>query len=216
VNRLQRGIALAALLIGAALVVPLAVLVRDGWDPLRRADNRVEDALDLPHGLGRDLVLGVTQLGAPLLLELAALVIAGLLLRRRRRRLAAYVLLSVLGAELLSTTSKHLVARVRPCDGLSGCPGTTSFPSGHAVGAAAFWTTVAVLLLPTLGRRAWLLLAVPVVVALSRVLLGVHYPSDVVAGLAMGGCWAAAWTAVFAAWRDEREGRDVALEEGIG
>jgi undecaprenyl-diphosphatase len=215
-SRLQRGVVVAAVLAALALVLPLAVLVRDGWEPLRRWDTRVEDAWDLPAGWARDLTLAVTQLGAPLLLELAAVLIALWLLRQRRHRLAVYVLVSVLGAELVSTTSKHLVARVRPCIDAASCPHSTSFPSGHAVGAAAFWITVAVLLLPVVGRKAWALLLVPLAVAASRVLLGVHYPSDVIAGLVVGGCWAAAWTAVFAAWRDEREGRDVPLEEGVG
>jgi undecaprenyl-diphosphatase len=83
------------------------------------------------------------------------------------------------------------------------------------VGAASFWGTVAVLLLPVVGRRAWLLLGIPPVVALTRVLLGVHYPSDVLAGLVVGGCWTAAATAVFAAWREERVGHDLPLEEGL-
>lgn len=214
-TRLQRGLALAAVLVGFAMVVPLAVLVRDSWSPLRRFDESGERALETGAGLWRDVVLGITQLGAPLVLEAAAVVIA-LLLFTRRRRLSVYVLVSVLGAELLSTVTKGLVDRVRPCLHEISCPATTSFPSGHAVGAAAFWTTCAVLLLPRLHHRAWLLLVIPVVVALSRVVLGVHYPSDVLAGLVMGGCWATAWTAVFAAWKDERTGRDVPLTEGVG
>jgi undecaprenyl-diphosphatase len=100
---------------------------------------------------------------------------------------------------------------------LSGCPHSTSFPSGHALGAAAFWTAVAVLLLPRLGRLVWVIaVAVPLLVGLSRVLLGVHYPSDVVAGLLVGWSWTAAVTAVFAVWRDDRSGRDVPIEEGVG
>ena len=211
------------LLLGAAggavavLALPLAVLVRDGWGPLRTFDHDAVQQLKVPHGVTRDLVLGVTQLGAPLLLELAAVVLAVLL--RRRLRLSLYLLVSVLGAELVSVLAKHVVSRVRPCaDGvlLAGCPHTTSFPSGHALGAAAFWTAVAVLLLPRLGRRAWgLAIGVPLVVALTRVLLGVHYPSDVLAGLLVGWSWTAASTAVFAAWRQERAGRDVPLDAGL-
>ena len=190
------------------------MLVRDQWDPLRRLDIRLEKSLERPPGLLRNVVLAVTQLGAPLVLELAALLIA-LLLVRPRPRLTGYVLVSVFGAELVSFLLKSVVERVRPCVDLASCPSTTSFPSGHAVGAAAFWVTMAVLLLPVVGRRAWCLLLLAPVVALTRVLLGVHYPSDVVAGLIVGGCWAAASTAVFAAWRDERAGRDVPLEEGV-
>lgn len=214
VSRLQRGLLTGSALVVAALLLPLGVLVRDGWAPLRDADQRASDALTLSDGPGRDVALALTQLGAPLLVELATLAIAaGLLLRRPR--LAAYAVVTVLGGIVLCTGLKHLVDRVRPCDALSSCPPSSSFPSGHANAAAVFWTTAAVLLLPVLGRRAWALLALPLVVALTRVLLGVHYPSDVLAGLLVGGCWAAAWTAVFAAWKDERAGRDVPLEEGL-
>lgn len=214
-NRLQRGILLASFLVAGAVALPLGILVRDRWGPLRRADNRIEDALDLPTGLARDVALGVTQLGAPLLLELIALVVALAFFWRRRRRLTGYVLATVFGAEVLSYLLKGVIARLRPCIDMASCPDTTSFPSGHAAGAAAFWAMAAVLLLPVWKRRAWWLLIIPVLVALTRVLLGVHYPSDVVAGLMVGGCWAAACTAVFAAWRDERAGRDVPLEEGL-
>lgn len=201
-------LALAGLVV-ALLVVPLAALVRADWSPLHRLDSALLPSL---HGVGRDLVLVLTQLGSPPVLELAAVLLA--VLMRGRRGL--FVLVAVLGAELVSTLSKHAVGRVRPCLGVEGCPGSTSFPSGHALGAAAFWTAVAVLLLPRWGRWAWALaFGVPVLVAVTRVLLGVHYPSDVLAGLLVGWSWAAATTAVFAVWRDEKAGRDVPLEEGI-
>ena len=215
-NRVQRGLLLGSLLAALAFVVPLVVLVGRQFDPLVRLDLRVHDALVLGPGAARDVVLAVTQLGAPLLLELVTLVAAGVLLRRGRRRLAAYVLTCVVGAELVSVSLKALVGRQRPCLDDLGCPMTSSFPSGHAVGAAAFWVAAAVVLLPVLGRRAWWLIALAPVVALTRLLLGVHYLSDVSAGLLVGGCWSAATTAVFAAWRDERAGREVPLEQGVG
>ncbi len=213
-TRLERAVLAASVLVTLSLVLPLTILVRDQWGPLRRLDQAGSDALRLhADGPARDLALVVTQLGAPLLLELAAVVLAVLLVRRKRPRLAAYALISVLGAELVSVALKTVVERLRPCVDLASCPGTTSYPSGHSVGAAAFWGTAAVLLLPTLGKRAWWLLAVPLVVALTRVLLGVHYPSDVIAGLLVGGCWAAAATALLTGWREQRSGRDVPLEE---
>ena len=205
-NRLQRGLLVGAALVGTAVVAPLGVLVRDSSAPLRGLD----DVHALGPGPARDACLVLTQLGAPLLLEVAALVLA-VVLRGRR---AAYVLVSVWGAELLSTGLKAFFDRVRPCVDAASCPGSSSFPSGHAVGAAAFWTTLAVLLLPVVGRRAWALLVVPVVVAATRVLLGVHYVSDVLAGVVVGGCWAVACAAVFAAWRGRT--LEEAVVEGQG
>ncbi len=214
-TRVQRSLIGSALLVVLAMLLPLVVLVRDGWEPLRRLDTRADRELALPDGLARDVVLGLTQLGAPLLLEAVTVLAALWLWRKRRRRPAAYALVTVFGAEVLSSLLKLLVGRVRPCVDLASCPSTTSFPSGHATGAAAFWAAVAVLLLPVLGPRAWALLAVPLLVALTRVLLGVHYPSDVVGGLLVGGCWAAGWTGFFATWRDAEAGREVPLEEGL-
>ncbi len=179
--------------LAAALGVPaavLAALVAGGWGSLQDVDASAVRTLTLDSGLARDLVLGVTQLGAPLLLEVVTLVGAVALLRRGSSRVAVHALLAVFGAEVLSSGLKALIGRSRPCEALLHCPVTTSFPSGHATGAAAFWVTLAVLLLPRVGRRSWWLLAVPAAVALSRVLLGVHYPSDVVGGLLVGGCWA--------------------------
>ena len=196
-TRAERGTLAAALLAALGLLLPLTVLVRDAWSPLKDLDDDTTAALTLPHGVARGVVLAVTQLGAPLVLEVAAVVIAFLVRRRR----AAYVLVTVFGAELASTLLKDAVRRVRPCVDLASCPATSSFPSGHATGAAAFYIAAAVLLRPRLGRRAWWLLAVPLLIAASRVLLGVHYLSDVTAGLLVGGCWAAAWTVLLRAVR---------------
>ena len=189
-TRREHGVLVASALVVIGLLLPLTVLVRDAWPPLKDLDNDSSAALTLRHGAGRDVALVLTQLGAPLVVEVAVVVIAFLV----RRRLAGYALVTVLGAELISSLLKDAVSRVRPCVDAASCPGTSSYPSGHATGAAAFWTVLAVLLVPRWGRRAWALLVVPAVVAVSRVLLGVHYPSDVLAGLLVGGCWAAAWT----------------------
>ena len=189
-TRRERGALIASVLVVLGLLLPLTVLVRDSWQPLTDLDSDSSRDLTLPHGLAREVATVVTQLGAPLLLEGVILVIA----LRLSRKLAVYALVTVFGAELLSTLLKDAIDRLRPCVDVASCPATSSYPSGHAAGAAAFWTVAAVLLVPRVGRRAWVLLAVPLVVASSRVVLGVHYPSDVLGGLLVGGCWAAAWT----------------------
>lgn len=200
-SRLHRRLLAGSLSVLLSVVLPLALLVRLGWGSLLRWDDRVVQALALPPGRSRDVALALTQLGEPLLLQSIAVVIAVVLVRRQPR-VSVFVLLSVLGAQLVSNLVKGAVGRARPCADAIPCPSSLSFPSGHAVGAAAFWTTVCVLLLPVVGRRAWWLLALPPVVAATRVLLGVHYPSDVLAGLLVGGCWASAWTAALGAWRE--------------
>ena len=224
----RAGLRLTLLALGlvlvAVVVLPLGVLVRDEWGPLTRLDAAVEGrAYDATAGsavLERAAEL-LTHLGAPLLLEVAAALFALWLFRHGHRRSAGYLAVCVAGAYSLSTLGKHTVDRARPVfdEPLSVARGA-SFPSGHATGSAAFYLAIAVVLLAFVRheRRRWLLLMallVPLVVAATRVLLGVHYLTDVTAGLLLGWGWVAACTALFAAWRaDEGQPVDV-LEEGI-
>ncbi len=203
----------AAFVLVALIFFPLALLVRDNWGPLAGLDASVEEAahrLVLAHGALLAAAQLLTHLGDPLLVDLTT---AGLLIglcAAGRRRSAGYLLTCVAGAYLLSTTGKVAVDRARPLfdDAVSTARGT-SFPSGHATGSAAFYAALAIVLIPLLGRR-WRRLAlaaavlVPLVVATTRVLLGVHFPSDVTAGLLLGWGWTAAATAVFALWQQEK------------
>lgn len=213
-----------AVLAGAALVLPIAVLVRDQWAPLARLDTGVDRAAHSAVVAHSWLLYGakaLTQLGAPTLVQVAGVVIALMLLRAQRRRSALFLAVCIAGGYLLSTTGKLAVGRARPSfpDPVAHANGA-SFPSGHATGAATFWLALAVVVLPHLARRRRrpllvLALLVGVVVAATRVLLGVHYPTDVVAGLLLGWGWVAACTAVFSAWRAD-EGRPAQpLEEGV-
>ena len=108
--------------------------------------------------------------------------------RRRRPRGAAAGFLAVGVAALLVTVFKDLFDRARPpladatLDPIGIVPASASFPSGHA--ATAFAAAVAIGLVHPRLRRP--LLALAVVVALSRVYLGVHYVLDVLAGTALG------------------------------
>jgi membrane-associated phospholipid phosphatase len=221
---LRPALLAAGLFVLVVGVVPMGALVRGKWGPLIRLDDRVErgvheDAIE--HGAVRTVAKVLTQLGAPILVELASLLLVAWLLWQGHRRLAGYLAACVAGAYVLSTTGKLLVDRARPVfdDPISHARGA-SFPSGHATGSAAFYLALAVILLSLLTwpRRGWLLLmavVIPVVVATTRVVLGVHYVSDVTAGLLIGWGWTAACTALFTAWRAQ-EGRPVEpLEEGV-
>ncbi|MDX6199498.1 MAG: hypothetical protein QOJ79_2649 [Actinomycetota bacterium] len=221
---LRPALLAAGLFVLVVCVVPIGALVRSNWGPLIRLDDRVERSVHedaIEHGAIRAVAKVLTQLGAPVLVQLATALLAGWLLWRVHRRLALYLASCVAGAYALSTTGKLLVDRARPVfdDPIAHARGA-SFPSGHATGSAAFYLALAVILLSLLSwpRRGWLLLmavVVPLVVAATRVVLGVHYVSDVTAGLLIGWGWTAACTALFTAWRAQ-EGRPVEpLEEGI-
>lgn len=120
--------------------------------------------------------------------------LAGFAAARREHRIAAWIALSGLAELALNPLLKHLIGRPRPhpLDVAWWQTGALSFPSGHAAGAATLATVAAFLTvsLTTRGLRRRLLLSgwalLALLVAASRVMLGVHYPSDVTAGLAFG------------------------------
>jgi undecaprenyl-diphosphatase len=117
------------------------------------------------------------------------LVLLPFILRRTSRVGALWLGGSVISVSILVSMIKPLVGRLRPCDALGWCsaiavssPGGHSFPSGHAAGSFAFGTFVA-LRIPKLGVPALLL---STLIAWSRCMLGVHYPSDVLGGAVLG------------------------------
>jgi undecaprenyl-diphosphatase len=145
--------------------------------------------------MGRDL----SALGGTAVLSLLSFALLGYLLLLRKPRAAAFLGGSVLGATAISLGLKHLFLRPRP----ELVPAysyvlTTSFPSGHAMLSAAIYLTLGALLarmhtsllLKAYGLLWALLLAF--LVGLSRVYVGVHWPTDVLAGWAAGAAWASA------------------------
>jgi undecaprenyl-diphosphatase len=177
---------------GLLIVGVLTLLVVIHWAPLLRLDRRTVKAVHpwvADHDFVRKVTHGVSHLGDPLVVTAISVAIAVVLLLRRRVTDAVLVLVIRLSAVLLSGGLKALVDRPRPADvpALTHVV-TASFPSGHALGSAALWATVAWLLSTSraAGVARVLALVVPTLVAASRVLLGVHFPSDVVAGLLLG------------------------------
>ena len=199
--------------VGLLVLLPLALLVRGAWGPLTSVDLDVaRDAnaavLDSPPLLA--FARGVTHLGDYAVLTAVVTAGALALLAARRWRVAAYFVVVGIGASLLSRTLKAIVGRARPVleQTVATLPDSPSFPSGHALGAAAVYPALLLVVWPWLAgrvRRLALTLTALVVVAVaaSRVLLGVHYLSDVVAGAALGLAWAAACTWVLARHEEE-------------
>jgi undecaprenyl-diphosphatase len=150
------------------------------------------------HGLN-----AITQLGnIKVVLVLAVTVAAVDLFRTRNRWSGLFLVVVLVGMELLSTGVKDLVSRTRPTFVPAAAHLGPSFPSGHSATAAAFWAAAALILgrgLARRGRRALAAAAVGVAVAVaaSRVLLDLHWTSDVVGGLALGWGWFALCALVF-------------------
>lgn len=122
---------------------------------------------------------------------LAALVFAGLMTAGRIRH-AVYFGLAVGGSALLNLVAKAVFVRERPSLWLSIAPEQSySFPSGHAMGAMSLAAAIVLLLWFTPWRWPALVvgLAFAAWVGASRVYLGVHYPSDILAGWAAALAW---------------------------
>ena len=126
----------------------------------------------------------------------AGLLLVGLLARAARGREAALFAVAVLGANLLNEAMKLFFHRPRPEPWFGyPLPPTYSFPSGHAFVSFCFFLCLAEILIrgqwPVAGKVAmWsTALGCTLTIGLSRVYLGVHYPTDVLAGYAAGMVW---------------------------
>ena len=142
-------------------------------------------------------LLDLTALGGPTVLGLVLLAVIGFLLLQTRYRSAFLVFLTAASGEAVGFAMKALFARPRPAvvphlrEAFS-----SSFPSGHAMQSAIVYLTLGAMLMRiTEGRltKAYCLsvaMIVTFLVGLSRVYLGVHYPTDVLAGWIVGLLWA--------------------------
>jgi undecaprenyl-diphosphatase len=146
---------------------------------------------------------GITHLGEPTTVAVMAIVLAlAEAIRTRSVWVIPFVLVVVGGNGVVTTTIKHLADRVRPeLNPIAETLGP-SFPSGHSSWAAAFFACAALVLSRGRSRPTRLVLAalgagLGVAVAATRVLLGVHWLSDAIAGVALGWAWFAACTIAF-------------------
>ena len=142
-------------------------------------------------------VRDLTALGSAAVLLLLTGLILGFLCLRRKYRVVALLAGATVGGQILNTVLKNAFERVRPEAALRLVEVTsTSFPSGHAMAASIFYLTVGLVLARMAPRRREKIYFVATallltgVVGCSRVYLGVHYPTDVLAGWAAGGSWA--------------------------
>jgi len=123
-----------------------------------------------------------------------------ILMLANKRRTAVFVLLATTSGALAMALMKEAFGRPRPDLVAHGDYVTSaSFPSGHAMISAVVYLTLAALvarLMPTRTLKLYVLsvaLFMTFIIGLSRVYLGVHWPTDVLAGWAAGAAWALAW-----------------------
>ncbi|WP_341864191.1 phosphatase PAP2 family protein [Gymnodinialimonas sp. 57CJ19] len=165
-----------------------------------------------------EMARDITGLGGLAVLSLLVIVSAGFLWLRAQRRLAVVLISAVATGTALSQFLKFGFDRARP-DLVSqeAAVYTASFPSGHSMMAAIVYLTLAVLLARTLhGKvaKAYVIAVatlVVIAVGISRVYLGVHWPTDVLAGWIIGAAWALLF-GIVAKWltRDDRLATDMA------
>jgi undecaprenyl-diphosphatase len=176
-------------LMAAALLIGLAVVWFGIGEPVEGDALRT---MALREGRSPDWVIslfqGITWLGDASQRSIIMIAAGGWLLWKQRVRAALVMVIFPSVAGATSSILKQLYARARP-DVVPHLDtfGNLSFPSGHATNAMAI-LLLAALLLPSRHRTLWIFLAIAggVAVGLSRNLLGVHWPSDVVAGWLWG------------------------------
>lgn len=185
---------------GLAVFMTILVAVMQGWRPLQRLDSWSLSSLHrvaIEHTGWTQFMRDVSDAGTLYAYAPVFGVIVLVLLLRRRSAEALIVVATLLTNTRLNDLVKGLVGRERPVlpSPVDVAPGL-SFPSGHAQASVVAWTLMAWLVTRVVsGRWRWVAaaLAASAVLAIgfSRVALGVHYPSDVLAGYALGGAWVA-------------------------
>ena len=152
-----------------------------------------------PLGPGwlEEFMRDITALGSTGVLAFITLAVAGFLVLQRKANAALFVVVAVGGGMLLSTLLKMGFDRPRPDLMPHGSEVyTASFPSGHSMMAAVTYLTLGALLARVQPRRRLklyllgLAIVLTAAVGFSRVYLGVHWPTDVVAGWTLGAAWA--------------------------
>jgi len=207
VRRARLAAGLLVVAVGAGVFAALASqLGADG--AVRQADQSVADAMraGLPQAL-RQVFAALTHLADPATLTLLGLAVAGMLVARRQWLLATGWAGALVGNGLLNPMLKGLIGRDRPlAPAGEALVAGFSFPSGHSAGAVVAYGMLAYLGWRLLAPR-WHLPAlagaglIAGLVGLSRLVLGVHFASDVVAGFASGAAWLALCVTGVELWR---------------
>lgn len=171
--------------------------------------TELRPGLDASDPIGPDwlqvAMTDLTALGGVAVLVTFALIAVGFVLIQRRPAAAVLIVVSLGGGTLLSQGLKALFGRDRPDLAYRAAEALNpSFPSGHAMLSAVFYLTLGALMARVLGKKrlkayvlAWAIL-LSLTIGFSRIYLGVHWASDVLAGWSLGAAWAMlCWLAAY-------------------
>ncbi len=196
-------LALSTLLF-VGMLTAIAALFFFGWftDEMLEGDTRFfdETVRNTIHDLAFPFLTAVMQLasflGSTLFLILFGVIIVGALYLRRHRHGAILFTITTVGSSILLVMLKLAFRRARPEPFFDTIlPTSYSFPSGHSLASFCFYGALAVILTSRITSIwvkviVWILsLAMILLIGVSRIYLGVHYPSDVVAGYAVAFIW---------------------------
>jgi undecaprenyl-diphosphatase len=214
--------AIAIVLVFVPFGLLLAQVVDEG--PLTLYDRAVVEEL---HDVVRDHRWLVTPLqvlsflGKPIWFYFLVGAACVYLLRHKRVRLAVFLVVTGLVGGAIDTAVKVIVSRDRPIleEPIATAFGQ-SFPSGHAFTSTAVYGALLLAFFPVIPKRGrpWAIGAVVTLVAaiaFSRMALGVHFFSDVLGGIVLGGAWLIASVAAFSVWRTERGRKPVKPMRGL-
>ena len=205
----------------AVLVSPLAGAERG---PVTKADSGAAEGLyrlAAERPWLADLLKAVSWLGKPLWLGIAIALGAAYAYWRGHQRLALYLVVTAIGGGLLDSAVKILVDRPRPDIEVPLVHAFgRSFPSGHAMSSTVTYGALLLVFLPVLSPRRRIIAFVAtgillLLIGFSRLLLGVHFISDVLGGYVLGLAWLAGSTAAFSIWRKEEGKKPVHPTEGL-
>lgn len=199
-RRVYVGALAAAALLGAFGLIADAVTDGDTLD----LDTAVLMALRTPGNpadpIGpswfEEAARDITALGSFSVLGIIVLLVFAYLLLAGKQRTGWFMVFAVVGGTVISTVLKMLFDRPRP--DLTGVAEvfTASFPSGHATVSAVVFLTIGAMLAESAPERqlkrffVGVAIGLTVLVGVSRIYLGVHYPTDVLAGWSLGAAWA--------------------------
>lgn len=203
-----RTSAVVSIVVAVAVYALMLLGYRQGWSWLTTVDAAALDAsydVGVRHPGWVWFWDGLSTVFAPVVFRLPAMAAAVVAVIRRRVRAALFLLLAVDMSGLLTVVAKGSVDRPRPVTALAAAS-SSSFPSGHALAVTVGIGALLALTVPLLRRRTRVAAVcagalVVGAVGISRVALGVHHPSDVLAGWALGWAYLTLWLLLLKPWQ---------------